>query len=182
LLVLELKLTNNSATKICNFAGWQTGQTVVQDEHGNRCGMADFGPGVARTPEEISQINRFCALLQTMFLDARHSIGEGLSLGIDAREFAAKYENAVKDLEPILRMIGLLLSDLQSKPLPHLAEERVSRFRAVMDEVLALRQFIKGAVDKAKLPPQPTDWTRIEEARQAYERGEMKPFQRLSQN
>ena len=44
-MVVELKLTNQSPTKIVEFKGWQNADTVVEDEHGNRYGIVDFGLG-----------------------------------------------------------------------------------------------------------------------------------------
>jgi hypothetical protein len=43
MLVVELKLTNTSPTKIVKFAGWQEATSVVEDEHGNRYALIDFG-------------------------------------------------------------------------------------------------------------------------------------------
>jgi hypothetical protein len=45
ILVIELRLTNASPTKIINFRGWQHGTSIVEDEHGNRYGLIDFGVG-----------------------------------------------------------------------------------------------------------------------------------------
>jgi hypothetical protein len=43
MLTVELKLTNTSPTKIVSFAGWQQATSVIEDEHGNRYGLIDFG-------------------------------------------------------------------------------------------------------------------------------------------
>jgi hypothetical protein len=43
MLVVELKLTNTSATKIVKFHGWQEASSIVEDEHSNRYGLIDFG-------------------------------------------------------------------------------------------------------------------------------------------
>ncbi|HLN32002.1 MAG TPA: hypothetical protein VK395_29995 [Gemmataceae bacterium] len=132
-----------------------------------------------RAPEEISQAIKICDFLQAMFAESRRSIGEFLAQGVDAKEFATKYEKALNDLGPTLTGIDKIIAHFQNKSLTPPADECVSRFKDLMDEVLGLYHFIRGAVDKAKLPHPPTDWARIEEARNAYERGETKPFQRL---
>jgi hypothetical protein len=44
-LIVEMKLKNTSPTKVVNFRGWQDATTVIEDEHGNRYGLIDFGIG-----------------------------------------------------------------------------------------------------------------------------------------
>lgn len=56
------------------------------------------------TPEQLSKWNRGCDMLRDMFAQSRQSIEEGLSRGVDAKEFAAQYERAVAELETILMM------------------------------------------------------------------------------
>jgi hypothetical protein len=46
LLVVKLKLTNTSKTKVMRFAGWQGNATVV-DQHGNAYKPYSFGSGFA---------------------------------------------------------------------------------------------------------------------------------------
>ena len=41
------------------------------------------------TPEEVSTAIRMCVFLQDLFAQARRSMVEGLSQGVDARAFAA---------------------------------------------------------------------------------------------
>jgi len=135
-----------------------------------------------RTPEEISQAITICAFLQALFVESRRSIGEFLAQGVDAKEFATKYEKALNDLGPMLTGIDKIIAHFRDKSLPPPADECVSRFRELMDEVLRLYQFISGAVDKANLPHRPADWERIEEARNVYQRGETKPFQPLAKS
>lgn len=44
MLVVKLKLTNTSTTRIVKFGGWQ-GEGTLEDEHGNRYSAAHFGRG-----------------------------------------------------------------------------------------------------------------------------------------
>ncbi len=45
LLIIELMLTNSSPNRIVQLEGWQDASTDVEDEHGNRYGLSDFGLG-----------------------------------------------------------------------------------------------------------------------------------------
>jgi hypothetical protein len=130
------------------------------------------------TPEEISTAIRMCVFLQDLFAQARRSIAEGLSQGVDAGEFATKYQRAVTDLEAVLTTAQRVVTKARTSPLPPAAEQFVSSYRALMDDMLSLRQFLADAVAKAKLPVRPIDWKRVQEAEAAYARGETNPFQR----
>jgi hypothetical protein len=129
------------------------------------------------TPEEVSTAIRMCVFLQDLFAQARRSIAEALSQGVDARAFAAKYEQAVTDLEAVLTTAQRVVTKARTSPLPPPAEQFISSYRALMDDMLSLHEFLAEAVAKAKLPVRPIDWKRVQEAEAAYAKGETKPFQ-----
>ena len=134
------------------------------------------------TPEEIARTITICDHLVAIFAESRRSIGEFLAQGMNAKEFATKYEKGLHGLESILTGLESAVAHYRDKALPPPADECLSRFHDVIDEMLGLRQFIKQAVDKAKLPHRPVDGARLEEARKAYERGETKPFERMARS
>jgi hypothetical protein len=133
------------------------------------------------TPEEVSAAIRTCDFLQELFGQARRSIEEGLSQGVDAKAFAAKYERAVTGLEAVLTVTERVVTKARTNPLPPPAEEFVSRYRALLDDLISLRQLLAEAVGKAKLPTRPVDRNRAQEAEAAYARGDTKPLRRPSQ-
>jgi hypothetical protein len=45
LMVVQLKLTNHLPTKIVEFKGWQSGGSMLEDEHGNQYHRLDLGRG-----------------------------------------------------------------------------------------------------------------------------------------
>ena len=130
------------------------------------------------TAEQVSTGIRMCVLLQDLFAQARQSIVEALSQGVEAGEFAAKYERALTSLEAVLTTTQRVVTKARTSPLPPAAEQFVCSYRALMDDMLALHQFLAEAVAKAKLPIRPVDWKRVQAAEAAYTRGETKPFQR----
>jgi hypothetical protein len=132
------------------------------------------------TPREISQAISACDFLRGLFTEAHRSIEEGLSQGVDARAFAAKYERAVIELQAILTTAERIVTKARTSPLPAPAELFVSNYRELMDAMLRLRQLLAEAVDKAKRPTGPIDWQRVRDTEAAYTRGETKPFQRSS--
>jgi hypothetical protein len=129
-------------------------------------------------PEEVLTAIRMCAFLQDLFAQARQSIIERLSQGVDARAFAARYERVVSDLEAALTTTQRVVTKARTTPLPPTPEQLISNYRALMDDMLSLHQFLAAAVAKAKLPMRPVDWNRVQEVKAAYARGETKPFQR----
>jgi hypothetical protein len=129
-------------------------------------------------PEQASTGIRMCGFLQELFAQARRSIEEGLSAGVDAREFAAKYERGVIGLEAIMTMTQQAVTKARTSQLSPAAEQFVSSYRASMDEMRSLHQFLVEALAKAKLPARPIDWNRVQEAEAAFARGETKPLQR----
>jgi hypothetical protein len=132
------------------------------------------------TPEQVSIGIRMCGFLQELFAHARRSIEEGLSQGVEAKAFAARYERAVNELEAVLTMTERVVTKARTSQLPPPADQLVSRYRALMDDMISLHQFLAEAVAKAKLPARPMDWNRVQEAEAAFARGETKPFQRSS--
>jgi hypothetical protein len=130
------------------------------------------------TSEQVSAAIGMCGLLRNLFVDARRSIERGLSQGVDAKEFAAKYEQAVVNLEAVLTTTQKVVTKARIGSLPPPAEQVVASFTALMDDLLSLHQFLAGAVATAKMPHAPVDWKRVQEAKAAYERGETKVFQR----
>jgi hypothetical protein len=131
-------------------------------------------------PEEVSTAIRLCAVLQDLFAQTRRSIAAELSQGVEARGFAAKYERAVIDLEAVLKVTQRVVTKARTNSLPPPAEQFVSSYRALMDEMLSLHRFLAEAVETAKRPVRPVDWKRVQEAEAAFARGETKPFQRSS--
>jgi hypothetical protein len=134
------------------------------------------------TSEEVSAAIFACHFLRHLFTMARRSIEECLCAGIDAKAFAARYEKAIVDLEAILGTVERVVTRAQTTPLPPPAEQFISNYRALMDDILNLRQFLVEAVAKAKLPVRPIDWKRAQEAEAAYARGETRPIQRSSKS
>ncbi len=129
-------------------------------------------------PDDLSAGLSLCVSLQDLVKKARRSIEEGLSQGVDARAFAAKYERAVTGLETVLTTTERIITRARTSPLPPPAEQFVSGYRALLDDMISLHQFLAEAVAKAKLPVRPIDWNRVKEAEDAYARGETKLFQR----
>jgi hypothetical protein len=134
------------------------------------------------TPAEVSTAIRTCVFLRELFAQARRSIAEGLSQGVDAQAFAAKYAPAVTGLGASLRTVERVVTKARTRPLPPPAEQFISSYRDLMDDLLGLHQFLAEAVAKAKLPARPVDWNRAQEAAAAYARGETKPFQRSAKS
>jgi hypothetical protein len=134
------------------------------------------------TPDEVSTAIRMCVFLQDLFAQARRSIVEGLSQGVDARAFAAKYERAVTKLAAVLITAQRVVTKARTSTLPPPAEQFVSSYRALMDDMLGLHQVLAEAVAKAKLPPRPVDWKRVQDAEAAYARNETKPFERSAKS
>jgi hypothetical protein len=130
------------------------------------------------TPDQVSTAIRACAFLQDLFAQARRSIEEELSQGVEARAFADKYERLATDLEPVLATTQRLVTEARTSSHSEPVEQVVSSYRALMDEMLSLHEFLAKAVAKAKLPARPVDWKRVQEAEAAYASGETKPFQR----
>lgn len=130
------------------------------------------------TPEQLSTWTSGCDFLRGLFAQARRSIEDGLSQGVDAKVFAAKYEQGIADLEAVLTMTQRIVTRAWTSALPQPAEQFVARYRDLMDDLLDLHQFLAGVVATAKMPHCPVDWQRVREAKAAYERGETKPFQR----
>jgi hypothetical protein len=130
------------------------------------------------TPEEVSTALQMCGVLQDLFNRARRSIEEELSRGVDARAFAARYEQAVAELEAVLAATRRVVMNARTDLLPPSAEQFVSSYRALLDDMLSLHRFLAEAVAKASLPVRPIDWQRVQEAEAAYARGETKPFER----
>jgi hypothetical protein len=132
------------------------------------------------TPGEVARNVELLSALRQVLRLARHSIEEVLSRGVDAGEFAAKYERAVSDLGPLAEALGRVVAKTQAKLAPAHAKELGSHFQALAADIANHRQFFATAVAKAKAPPRPIDWQRVQEAEAAYARGETKPFQQSS--
>jgi hypothetical protein len=129
------------------------------------------------TSDEVSAAIFACHFLRDLFAMARRSIADGLARGADARAFAARYEQGVTGLEAVLTATERVVRKARTGPLPPPAEQFLSNYRALMDDILSLHQFLAEAVAKAKLPARPIDQQRVHEAEAAYARGETKPFQ-----
>ncbi len=134
------------------------------------------------TPEEVSTAIRTCVFLRDLFTQARQSIEEQLSQGVDARAFAAKHEKAVADLEEVVKTAQRVVTKARTSSLLPPVQQFVSSYRALLDDMVSLHQFLAEAVAKAKLPVRPVDWNRVQEAKAAYASGETKPFQRSSKS
>src|SRR5438045_4098957 len=93
------------------------------------------------TPEQISTAIRTCTFLQDLFAQARQSIMERLSQGVDAGVFAASYERAVTVLTAVLTTTQQVVTKAQTRPLPPPAEQFVSSYRALMDDMVSLHHF-----------------------------------------
>ena len=70
------------------------------------------------------------------------------------------------------------MTKAQTSVLPQPAEQVIASYRALMDDVMSLREFLANVVAKAKMPARPFDWKRAQEAEAAFARGETKPFER----
>jgi len=123
------------------------------------------------TPDQVSTAIRACAFLQDLFAQARRSIEEELSQGVEAGAFVAKYERLATDLEPVLTTTPWVVTEARTIPHSEPVEQVVSSYRALMDEMLSLHELLAKAVAKAKLPARPVDWKRVQEAETTYARG-----------
>ena len=139
----------------------------------------EMGGVEALTPEEVSKTIRLCAFFQQEFAQARQSLVTHLTRGVDGRAFAAKFEGRVVSLEAILAAMNRVVTEARTNPVSSQPEEFLSSLRALMDEILQLHGTISHAVAAAKIPIRP-DWKKMQEADEAYARGETKPFQRRS--
>jgi hypothetical protein len=131
-------------------------------------------------PEQASAAIDMCGILRALMASERRKIEEQLSKGMDAKEFAAKYEPTVARLETVLTKIHRLVTDARTRAPSSLAEQFVANYHDLVDEILRLHRFLADAVALAKKPRRPIDWERVHQAEEAYERGETKPFQRSS--
>jgi len=138
----------------------------------------DEGKVEELTPDEVATAIRMCAFLQDLFAQARRSLVEGLSQGVDARAFAAKYERAVTELGAVLITAQRVVTKARTSILPPPAEQFLSSYRALMDDMSSLHGVLAEAVAKAKLPLRPVDWKRVQDAEAAYASNETKPFER----
>jgi hypothetical protein len=129
------------------------------------------------TAEQLSNWNRGCDFLRSLNKQARQSIEEVLCQGVDAKAFVAGFEGELAALSRVASITGRVLTIARNSPLPPEGEEFVANYRALLDEVLSLHQFLADAVAKAKAPRRSIDWQRVHEVEAAYARGETKPFQ-----
>jgi hypothetical protein len=136
---------------------------------------AETGKMSKWTADETTYAIIACDSLSWLFRTARESIEAKLHEGADAREFAAKYEQGIRDLDPILRAVELGVSKCRKISNRTLAD----KFESMAVEVRGLRSFLESAVTKAKTP-HAIDWNRVTEAQAAYSRGEMRPWERSS--
>jgi hypothetical protein len=128
------------------------------------------------TPEDASAAIRLCVFLQGLFAEARQEIEEELSRGVDARAFAARYKRMVAGLDAIL-LTHRGVTKAQASELPSPGEQFIVSYQALLDDLSSLHQLLAEALAKAKLPVRPVDWKRVQEAEDAYAKGQTKPFQ-----
>jgi hypothetical protein len=126
--------------------------------------------------DEVKAAILACDFLRNLFSMARRSIEDGLRGGVDAKAFAIRYERGVADLDRVLAVVARVLTKARTSRLPALAEAFVSNYQALGDEMADLRQFLAECVAKAKAPVRPVDFKRVQEAEEAYVRGETRPF------
>ena len=133
------------------------------------------------TSEEVSAAIFACHFLRDLFAMARRSIEDSLSAGVEAKTFFAHYEDAVADLDAVLATVEQLVAQARTRHLPKLTEEFVLHYQAFGSDLASLRQFLTEALTKAKTRSRPIDWKRVQEVEAAYQRGETRPFQQLSE-
>jgi hypothetical protein len=121
-----------------------------------------------------------CNFLQTLFRTARASIESDLSQGVDAKAFAARYEQLVSTLDTEVAAISRTLARWKRSRLPARGEELISLCEQLNTDLASLRQFLVEALEKATKPSRPIDWQHVREVEEAYARGETKPLRKIA--
>jgi hypothetical protein len=130
--------------------------------------------------KDVDTILDVCNFIQTLFRTARTSIESTLRQGVDAKAFAAKYEQSISTLDTVKGAVSRVLARLKGNRLPALGEELISRYEDLNTDLVNLRQFLLEALEKAKNPLRPIDWQHVREVEEAYARGETKPFRKIA--
>jgi hypothetical protein len=128
--------------------------------------------------EDISEAVSLCQEVQRLVRLSLRSVQRALSQGMEAGQFAARYEPIVVALDPRLNNVRRLTEALRALPLPEYAAELLSEFQTLGVELARLHQFLGEALARARAAPRPIDPSRVREAQAAYGRGETKPFRK----
>jgi hypothetical protein len=132
--------------------------------------------------QDVAHAISFASSLREVFANMRRSFEAVLSLGVNAKDFAAQYETALPELDAVLEdSYRVLMKAKNNPPAPRL-DEFIAGVEALGIEIAGLRNLFAAAVAKARIPPRPIDLNQLPEASAAYRRGETRVFQKIRKN
>jgi hypothetical protein len=129
-------------------------------------------------PETVEEAISICRQARRAVKGMRHEQEQALQSGLKAKVFVAQIEPRAQVMEQGLAVLSQLVQGLRGQVLGAGMKDFLSEAQALVREVADLHSFLSEVLAKAKALPRPMDWDRVQEAEEAYARGETKPFRR----
>jgi hypothetical protein len=133
------------------------------------------------SPEAVEEAVSLCRQARRAVQSIRDDREQALQAGQEAKGFVAQNEPLAQILSGKLAVFSRLVEEFSDRVLTPRMKEFVSESQALAHEATDLHSFLEEALAKAKAPPRPIDWNRVQAAEAASARGETKPFQRRPQ-
>jgi hypothetical protein len=128
--------------------------------------------------EAVEAAISLCRQARRAVKDIRHEQEQMLQGGMQAKAFVAQIEPRAQIMGRGLAVLSRLVEGQGGRALDPRMQNFLSESQALVREAADLQSFLSEALAKAKVPPRPMDWNRVQEAEGAYARGETKPFQK----
>jgi hypothetical protein len=129
-------------------------------------------------PEAVDGAVANCQQARRALRGIRQNLEQMLCAGVTAQAFLAQNELPMQLAGRAAAELDRLRNELSHRPLAPKLKEFLSESEALVREYTDLHDFLAGVFAKAKAPPRPIDWNRVQEAERAFACGETRPFQR----
>jgi hypothetical protein len=139
----------------------------------------EAGAEQALSAEDIRQVVTACRETREKFTSLQEMLRKELTHGVDTATFARQHEPRLARLDKLCLRHSTVLAEVDRlKAIPSESRELIAEFEALGKAVSRFRNLLKEALSKIKTPRRPIDWQRVQQAQEAFRKGETTPFER----
>jgi hypothetical protein len=129
--------------------------------------------------EDIQQVAAAARETREKFRSMHELLRKELTLGVDTATFIQRHEPRLARLDKLsLRHAAVLAETDRLKAIPSETRDLIAEFEALGKAVSRFRDLLREALAKMMTPRRPVDWQRVQEAQEAFRKGETRPFER----
>jgi hypothetical protein len=140
----------------------------------------EAGAGQELSAEDIQQVATACRETREKFTSMQEMLRKELTHGVDTATFVQRHEPRLARLDKLCLHHSAALAEADRlRAIPFETRELIAEFEALGKAVSRFRDLLKEALSKMKTPRRPIDWQRVQQAQEAYRKGETAPFERM---